>query len=50
VKRIALIAGAAVILGSLLFIDYKGYSSLKRLEDKIAVLSTKVDDASRLAQ
>jgi outer membrane protein OmpA-like peptidoglycan-associated protein len=50
VKRIALIAGAAVILGSLLFIDYKGYSSLKRLEDKMAVLSTKVDDASRLAQ
>jgi outer membrane protein OmpA-like peptidoglycan-associated protein len=50
VKRIALIAGAALVLGSLLFIDYKGYTSLKHLEDKMAALSVKVDDASRLAQ
>ena len=50
-KRIVLIAaGAAIALGSLLFIDYKGYSSLKRLEEKMAALSVKVDDASRLAQ
>jgi outer membrane protein OmpA-like peptidoglycan-associated protein len=50
VQRIALAAGFVVILGGLLFLDYKGYESLKRMEDKLAALSSRVDETSRLAQ
>ena len=50
VKRAALIAGLAVILGGLLAVDYKGYQNLKRVEGEMARLSQQVNEASRLAQ
>jgi outer membrane protein OmpA-like peptidoglycan-associated protein len=50
VKLFALIAGVVVVIGSLLFIDYKGYRSLKHVEEEMAALTARVDEASRLAQ
>ena len=50
VKRFALVAGFGLVIAALLFIDFKGYQSLKRLEEKFSALNTRVDEASRLAQ
>ena len=50
VKRLAIVLGFALILAALLFFDLKGYQSLKRTEEKLATLSERVDEASRLAQ
>jgi outer membrane protein OmpA-like peptidoglycan-associated protein len=50
VKRAALPLSFALVLAALLFLDFKGYQSLKRMEQKMAALSDRVDDASRLAQ
>jgi len=50
VKRAALLAAAILVLLGLLFADYKGYQSLKRLEERIALLGERVDEATRLAR
>jgi outer membrane protein OmpA-like peptidoglycan-associated protein len=50
VKRFALVAAIVAVLSGLLFIDYKGYRSLKRIEADMSALGKRVDDASRLAQ
>jgi outer membrane protein OmpA-like peptidoglycan-associated protein len=50
VKRAALPLSFALVLAGLVFLDSKGYQSLKRMEQKLAALSDRVDDASRLAQ
>jgi outer membrane protein OmpA-like peptidoglycan-associated protein len=50
VKRWAVIAGVVVVLGGLLFIDYKGYQSLKRMEASMNALTGRVNEATRLAQ
>ena len=49
-KRLALIAGVIVVLGGVAFVDYKGYRSLKRLEEQTAALTQEVNEATRLAQ
>ena len=49
-KRAALITALVVVLGGFGFVDYKGYRSLKRIEEQMTALSGRVDDASRLAQ
>ena len=49
-KRAALIIGLAIVVGGFGFVDYKGYRSLKRIEEQMTALSGRVDEASRLAQ
>jgi outer membrane protein OmpA-like peptidoglycan-associated protein len=50
VNRWALAGSVFVVVGGLLFIDYKGYQSLKHIEDKLSALNSRVDEASQLAQ
>ncbi len=49
-KRWAVVIAAIVVVGGFAFLDYKGYESLKRMENAMARLTARVDDASRLAQ
>lgn len=49
-KRIAIIAIPLVVLAALMVADYKGFQALVRIEDRLAALSERVDDATRLAQ
>ncbi len=50
-QQAAIAAGAlALVLASLGFLDYKGYRSLKRVEDEMSALTRRVDEATRLAQ
>ncbi len=49
-KRYALIAAIVLVLASLFFFDYKSYRGLKHVEDQMTALSSRVNDASRLAQ
>ena len=47
---LAAVTASIVVLGALLFIDYKGYQSLKRVEGQMSSLTRQVNDATRLAQ
>lgn len=48
--KYALLAGIVLLLGALLFIDYRGYRNLQKVEEQMSALTGRVDEVSRLAQ
>ncbi|MBV8866058.1 MAG: OmpA family protein [Acidobacteriaceae bacterium] len=49
-KQVALITGLVLVLAGFALIDYRGYQSLKRVENQTISLGRQVDEATRLAR